>query len=105
MTHSREAITAARLILKTEQMLMSGAPSFDPIILLSISNRCWKKEQEITKHFRGKKTQLTGPHAGKNSLTVVVTMCTNGNVITSPMKPPLHLSVPHCRTVILFVLV
>lgn len=54
MTHSREAIRAAHLILKAEQMLMSGAPSFDPIILLSIHNLYWKKEQEITKHFREK---------------------------------------------------
>lgn len=86
---------------------MSGAPSFDPIILLNISNRCWKRNrklQNISERER-KKTQLSGPHAGKNNLTVVVTMCTNVNVITSSMKPPLHRSAPHCRTVILSLLV
>lgn len=26
---------------------MSGAPSFDPIILLSIHNLCWKKNRKL----------------------------------------------------------
>lgn len=69
-------------------MLMSGAPSFDPIILLNISYRCWKENRKLQNISEKKKTQVTSPHAGKNSLTVVVTMCTNVTVITSPMNPP-----------------
>lgn len=53
---------------------MSGAPSFDPIILLSIHNLCWKKNRKL-QNISEKKTPNSLAHMQAKTASQLLSPC------------------------------
>lgn len=91
MTPSREATVALYLTSAFSAQCADGAIlstilSFDPLILLGIGNRpiaIGGEKKEIATHFN----KSNWSSCRQNSHTFAITMYTNANVITLPVKP------------------